>query len=71
MNQIPDRKEPRRPFTKIAVGVFVIIAVMHLLRLILGWKVTLNEAMIPVWVSIPAVIVPLVLAVMVWREAHS
>ena len=57
-----------KPFTTIAVVVLSLIALMQLLRFILRWEVTLNGAMVPVWLSGVAVVVAGGLAVMVWRE---
>jgi hypothetical protein len=57
-----------KPFTIIAVIVLALIALLQLLRFILGWEVTLNGAVVPVWLSGIAFVVALALAVMVWRE---
>ena len=59
-----------KPFTLIAVVLFSLIAVMQLLRFILGWAVTINGVGIPVWASGIAFVVAAGLAVMVWREAR-
>ncbi len=57
-----------KPFTTIAVIVLALIALVQLLRFILRWEVTLNGAMVPVWLSGIAFVVAGGLAVMVWRE---
>ena len=59
-----------KPFTRIAVGLFTLIAVLQLLRFVLGWEVTINGVSIPVWASAVAFVVAAGLAVTVWREAH-
>jgi hypothetical protein len=59
-----------KPFTLIAVVLFSLIAVMQLLRFVLGWEVTVNGVGIPVWASGIAFVVAAGLAVMVWREAR-
>ena len=37
--------------------IFAVVAVMHLLRLVLGWPVVLGMTSIPLWVSMLAVLV--------------
>lgn len=58
-----------KPFTTIAVILFSLIALLQLLRVILGWEVTVNGMIIPVWASGIAFVVAAALAVMLWREA--
>ncbi len=60
-----------RPFTTIAVVVFSLIAVVHLLRLFFHWQVTINGMLVPIWVSIPGFIITGVLAIMLWQEAKK
>lgn len=57
-----------KPFTTVAIGVFALVAIAQLLRLVLGWNVTVNGILIPVWVSAIACLLAATLAVMVWRE---
>ena len=59
-----------RPFTLIAVGLLSLIALLQLLRFVLGWEVTINGVGIPVWASAIAFVVAAGLAVTVWREAR-
>ena len=59
-----------KPFTLIAVLLLSLIAVLQLLRFVLGWEVTVNGMGIPVWASGIAFVVAAGLAVMVWREAR-
>jgi hypothetical protein len=37
--------------------IFTIVAVMHLLRLTLGWSVVLGMTSIPLWVSVLALLI--------------
>lgn len=60
-----------RPFTTIAVGVFALVAAGHALRLLLGWKVLVNDSVIPPWVSAVSLAVAGTLAVLVWRESSA
>lgn len=59
-----------KPFTNVAVVVLAFIAVMQLLRFLLGWEILVNGVHVPVWVSGIAFLVAGGLAVMVWRETH-
>lgn len=60
-----------KPFTIIAIVLFSLVAVLQLLRLILGWEVMVNGITVPVWVSGIAFIIAAGLAVMVWRETRK
>ena len=59
-----------KPFTSLAVAVFAIVALLHLLRVLLGWNVVIGGLMVPVWASVVAGILAAVLAAMVAREAR-
>ena len=59
-----------KPFTTIAVAVFAVVGVAHLLRLVAGWEVTVAGSVIPVWWSAPGFLIAGGLALMVWREAR-
>jgi hypothetical protein len=58
----------KQPFTLAAVAVFSIIALVQLLRLLMGWEVTIQGLAVPLWASGVAVVVAGGLAVTVWRE---
>lgn len=59
----------KKPFTMIAVAIFSLIAMLQLVRFVLGWQVSVEGIAIPVWASGIACAVAAGLAVMVWREA--
>jgi hypothetical protein len=59
-----------KPFTAITVVLLALIAVAQLLRFILGWEVTVNGLIVPVWPSGIVFVITAGLAVMVWREAR-
>ena len=61
----------KKPFTVIAIGLLSLIAVLQLLRFILGWEVTVNGLGVPLWVSAIAFLVATGLAVMLWLEARK
>ena len=60
-----------KPFTIVAVVVFSLVALLQLLRVVLGWEVTVNGILIPLWASVIACVVAATLAVMLWRETHT
>jgi hypothetical protein len=60
----------KKPFTTIAVGVFALVALLHVLRLAFGWEVTIQGSVIPMWVSVLGVIIAGGLAIMLWRESR-
>lgn len=57
-----------KPFTKLAVVIFTLVTVVHVLRLLLGWEVTIDGIAIPLWTSVIAGVVTAVLAMMLWIE---
>jgi hypothetical protein len=40
-----------RIFFLIAAAVFLLIALLHAVRLLQGWQVTIGGAVVPIWVS--------------------
>jgi len=60
----------KKPFTMIAVGVFGMVALLHVLRLALGWEVIFQGTAIPMWMSGLGVVVAGGLAIMLWRESR-
>ena len=61
----------KKPFTVIAIGLLSLIAVLQLLRFMLGWDVTVHGMSVPVWASGIAFVVAAGLAVMVWLEMRK
>lgn len=60
-----------KPFTTAAIAVFSIVALLQLLRMFLGWEVTVDGFFIPLWASAIACAIAAVLAFMLWRETHT
>ena len=59
-----------KPFTTMSVVLLALVAVLHLLRFILGWEVTVNGLTVPVWLSAIAFVITAGLAIMVWKETR-
>ena len=60
-----------KPFTMLAVLVFALVALLHLFRLVFGWEVTFDGAVVPTWLSITGLLIAGGLAVMLWRESRK
>lgn len=59
-----------KPFTAMSIALLSLIAILQLVRFILGWEVSVNGMAIPAWVSAIAFIVVGGLAAMLWRETR-
>jgi hypothetical protein len=57
-----------KPFTVAAVIIFAIVAVVHLLRFVLGWNANIAGTEIPMWASVVALVIAGGLAIGLWRE---
>jgi hypothetical protein len=60
-----------KPFTAVAIAVFALVAVIHLVRFFAGWEVTVAGFVVPVWWSAPACVIAGALALALWREARQ
>lgn len=60
-----------KPFTTIAVIVFSLIALIHLLRLFFGWEVTIHGMILPLWISGPGFLIAAGFALMLWQESRK
>jgi hypothetical protein len=54
--------------TTVAIVVFALVAVAHLIRIGLGWDVTVDGTSIPIWVSVIAFMVAAAIAFALWHE---
>jgi hypothetical protein len=62
------RGEPVKPATTIAIILFSLIAVIHILRLVFHWEIVAAGFVVPLWVSVPGFIVAGGLAFLLWKE---
>jgi hypothetical protein len=60
-----------KPYTVVAVIVLFLVSLLQLLRLVLGWPITIDGVSIPLWVSGIALAAAAGLATMVWRELRT
>ena len=54
--------------TLLAIAIFTLVALAHLLRLLTGAEITLNGAVVPQWVSALGIVVPAGIAWLLWRQ---
>ena len=59
-----------KPFTTSTFIVLSLVAILHAVRLGLGWSVTVDGANIPMWASVAGFVVAAGLAVGLWRETR-
>jgi len=59
-----------KPATTVGVFLLALIAVGHLLRLLFGWGVMIDDKAIPMWPSVLVFILFGALSVMIWRESQ-
>lgn len=61
----------KKPFTSLAALIFAVIALVHLLRLIYGWMVTIVGADVPMWTSVLGLVIAGTLAAGLWWESRK
>ena len=64
------RRKDMKPFTTLAVVLLALIALAQATRFLLGWEVTIDGIVVPVWLSGIAVVIVGGIAAMLWREAR-
>jgi hypothetical protein len=62
--QVP-QQVTMKPSTLITIGLYVLVALAHILRIIFDWEVIINGTIVPMWVS---VVIPIGLAILVCLE---
>ncbi|MBI1983271.1 MAG: hypothetical protein HYS61_03640 [Acidobacteria bacterium] len=60
-----------KPATVVTTIFLVLVAILHVLRLVFGVEVTVGGAVVPKWPSVLAILVPSALALGLWREHRS
>lgn len=59
-----------KPFTTVAIGIFSLICLAHIVRLGYGFDITIGGWVVPLWVSVPGAVVTGGLAFLLWKEMH-
>jgi protein-S-isoprenylcysteine O-methyltransferase Ste14 len=62
------RKLTMKTGSKLAVLLFLAVALAHLLRLLFNLEVTVDQWSVPQWISALGVVVPGLVAWLLWRE---
>lgn len=60
-----------KPITLITVVFLGLLALVHVVRLLLGWSVTVQGVDVPSWPSFAAIVITAGLAYLLWKEAHG
>jgi hypothetical protein len=60
-----------KPSTTIAIVVFSFVALLQLLRVALGWDVTVNGILIPPWASVIVCVIAAILTFKLKREMRT
>lgn len=55
--------------TLLAIVVFTIVALAHLYRLLSGTEVSINGDLMPQWISVPGVLIPGLIAWVLWKQS--
>ncbi len=55
--------------TLLAIIVFIVVALAHLYRLVTGAELLLNGEIVPQWISVPGVLLPGLIAWLLWKES--
>ncbi len=56
--------------TQLAIIVFALVAIGHLLRILNGVPVTIGDWDVPQWVSLLGILIPGLIAALLWRERN-
>ncbi len=59
-----------KPFTTLAIVIFTIVAMVHLLRILMGWEVLIQGTVVPMWASYLGLLIAGGLAFLLWRESR-
>lgn len=60
-----------KPLLHLNAGIFALVALLHILRLILGLEATIGDWDIPLWASVLGIIVGGFLAYLNWSQAKK
>jgi hypothetical protein len=55
----------------LAIIVFLLVALAHLARLVYGAEVIVAGTVIPQWVSVIGLIIPALIAFLLWKESKA
>lgn len=56
--KLPIQSPTERGLLKVVGGIFLVVALLHLVRIAFGWNLILGDVAVPIWLSWLGVIVP-------------
>jgi hypothetical protein len=59
-----------KPFTTATLIILALVAIVHAMRVVMGWSVTVNGSDVPMWAIVVALVVFAGLAVGLWQETR-
>lgn len=59
-----------KPFTTIASVLLSLVALLQLIRALLGWEVIINGFSVPIWASVIVAVITGGLALMLFKESR-
>lgn len=57
--------------TRVAIFVFILVALAHLLRLIMSTEVMIENWQVPMWVSVLGAIIPAGIVLLLMKESRN
>ena len=60
-----------KPGSMLAIVIFALIAVGHILRLLFGVEMIVGGTVLPMWISVLGIALPTLVAGLLWREARA
>jgi uncharacterized membrane protein len=60
-----------KPYLKVSGLIFLVVGILHLLRLVNHWEIAFNGGTVPMWVSIAGLPVAFGLAFWAWRLSRG
>jgi hypothetical protein len=60
-----------KPFTTATLVILALVAIVHVVRLLLGWSVTVDGTDIPIWASVVGFVIAAGLVAGLWRETRA
>lgn len=72
LNRLHPGPDPSmKPFTKLAIFIFTLIALLHVFRIMFKWEVMISGVVIPMWASVLGLIIAGGLSLMLWKESRE
>ena len=60
-----------KPFTRIASLFWAVITILHIVRIVAGWEIVIDQWHVPKWISLVLAIITGTLSLMLLKENFS